>query len=157
MQPYDAIASSDIDQWLSNRALVLSFVKQHLDRAKVRRKLQAYRNRIDHQFAVGDSVFLKLQPYVQASVMARANHKLSFKYYGPYTVIERVGEVAYKLDLPSSSKIHPAVHVSLLKKFLKPTHQLQSGLPPVDAFLQVPEVILKKRLFRQVKKRLFRQ
>lgn len=61
-------------------------------------------------------MFLKLQPYVQSSVASRASHKLSFRYYGPYPVLARVNEVAYKLDLPASSQVHPIVHVSLLRK-----------------------------------------
>lgn len=92
-------------------------------------KVQADKKRINRQFEFGDMVFFKLQLYVQASVADRANHKLSFKYFGPYQVLEKVGEVAYKIDLPESSKIHPVVHVSLLKLYLKPGHCLQPCLP----------------------------
>jgi hypothetical protein len=30
-------------------------------------------------------------------VARRSNHKLSYKYFGPYLIIQKVGEVAYKL------------------------------------------------------------
>lgn len=76
---------------------------------------QADKNRSERSFAIGDWVYMKLQPYVQSSVSLRAHHKLSFKYFGPYKVTARVGKVAYRLDLPVSSKIHPVVHVSQLK------------------------------------------
>jgi hypothetical protein len=58
---------------------------------------------------------MKLQPYVQSSVLSRANLKLGFKYFGPFKVIARVGSVAYRLDLLAMSLTHPVVHVSQLR------------------------------------------
>ena len=46
--------------------------------------------------------------------------KLSPRYCEPFTIIKRKGEVAYKLDLPNHSKIHPVFHVSRLRKRLGP-------------------------------------
>jgi hypothetical protein len=54
--------------------------------------------------------------------------------------------VAYQLDLLDSSKIHSVVHVSLLRRFLKPKHQVQHQLPSSDDLFQVPELILQRRL-----------
>lgn len=42
----------------------------------------------------------------------RANLKLSYKYYGPYQVINKVGAMAYKLELPPGSMIHLIFHIS---------------------------------------------
>lgn len=109
-------------------------------------KSQADKHRSEHSFAVGDQVFLKLHPYLQSSVAPRANHKLAFKFYGPFEVLERVGEVAYRLALPFSSRVHPVFHVSLLRKILSPVCSVLPQLPSPDVQFQVPEQILQQRV-----------
>jgi len=81
-------------------------------------KHQADKHGCERDFFVGDWVYLKLQPCIQQSEWRRTNHKLSFKYFGPYLILQRVDEVAHKLQLPPSSHIHSVVHVSQLKKAL---------------------------------------
>jgi hypothetical protein len=61
-------------------------------------------------------VFLLLQPYRQSSLKRSRAKKLKPKFYVPYRVIRRIGEVAYELELPEGSKIHNIFHVSCLKK-----------------------------------------
>ena len=73
--------------------------------------------RREQSFSLGDKVLVRLQPYRQMYVAHRVSHKLAKRFYGPFTVLERVGTVAYKIDLPSTSRIHPVFHVSNLKPF----------------------------------------
>lgn len=74
-----------------------SLVKQHLLRAQMRMKKQADKGCSERTFAIGDVVFLKLQPYVQSSLFRRSNNKLSFKFYGPFKIVQKIGATAYKL------------------------------------------------------------
>jgi len=107
-------------------------------------KKQADKRRSERSFNVGDWVFLKLQPYVQSSVVARSNNKLSFKFFGPFRIPKRVGAVAYLLDLPTTATVHPVFHVSLLKS--SPGSQtVSSSLPSELVAFQVHERFLQWR------------
>ena len=65
-------------------------------------------------FDVGIWVFLKLSP-CEGVVRFGKKGKLSPRYIGPYQVIERVGDVAYRLELPSElARVHKVFHVSIL-------------------------------------------
>ena len=66
---------------------------------------------IAREYNVGDLIYLNSKNIDST----RLTKKLDQKFYGPYTVINRIGKVAYRLDLPASIKIHNVFYVSLLK------------------------------------------
>lgn len=80
-------------------------------------KKAADKHRREAKFQVGNKVFLKLQPYCLCSLVSRPNEKLSPQFYGPYELLERIGQVAYRLLLHTTAKIHLVSHMSLLKAF----------------------------------------
>ncbi|GKE03875.1 reverse transcriptase [Tanacetum coccineum] len=91
---------------------------------------------------------LKFHLKRQVSIRKGQHHKLSSKYYGPFKVAERIGEVAYILELPSSSQIHQVFHISQLKKCHGKDHSV-GVLPQLreDELLEnKPMAIMERRL-----------
>nr|GEU83710.1 ribonuclease H-like domain-containing protein [Tanacetum cinerariifolium] len=83
------------------------------------------------EFEVGDWVYIKHQSYHQHSMAMRSNEKLSPKYFGPYQVLERVGKVTYKLELPTTARINSVFRIPHLKKMRNLTitrQELHAGL-----------------------------
>jgi hypothetical protein len=134
-------------------------VKENLQAAQNQQKIYADRQRVERSFEVGDLVFLRLQPYRQSSLKRSGAEKLKPKFYGPYRVIRRVGEVAYELELPEGSKIHNVFHVSCLKKAVGQQVNISEELPPLDEEGQlelVPEEVLEQRE-RRLRSRVIRE
>ena len=87
-----------------NQQQVLQLLKDNLNLAQNRMKQHAYQHHSERSFDVGDWVFLQLQPYKQISLKKSKNDiKLSPNFYGPYKVLQNIGTMAYKLELPASS------------------------------------------------------
>jgi len=107
-----------VDKSLAKREEMLNVIKFHLKRAQERMKQVADRHKSDRKYEIGDRVYVKLQSYIQILVSFRPNAKLSPKYFGPYQILDKVGEVSYKLGLLVNSKIHNVFHVSQLKKYV---------------------------------------
>lgn len=147
ISPASAISTPDLATWLRDREAITALIKQHLTRSRLRMKIQADKKRSERSFEVGDLIFLKLQPYAQSSLATRANQKLSYKFFGPYRVLARVGQVAYKLDLPESSSIHPVFHVSQLKLAVPSTVQVTPNVPDDIELPRVPEKVLQRRMY----------
>ncbi|GJX45041.1 putative reverse transcriptase domain-containing protein [Tanacetum coccineum] len=84
--------------------------------ARDRHKSYADLKRKPMEFQVGDKVMLKVLPW-KGVVHFGKRGKLNPRYVGPFKVLEQVGAVAYKLELPEElSRVHNMFHVSKLKK-----------------------------------------
>lgn len=125
-------ATTEAASFLSERNSMWQQLKANLTAAQARTKKYADRKRSERTLEVGDMVYLKMQPYCLNAFGLRTHIKLQSKFYGPFRIIKRVGNVAYKLLLPSSSTIHPVFHVSQLKKHIGPQAIPCADLPLVS-------------------------
>ena len=106
-------------------------MKARLVEAQERQKMNADKSRKQHpNISIGDKVWL-LRRNLKTH---RPSDKLDYRRLGPFLVDKQINEVAYRLDLPTSMKIHPVFHVSLLEPYKESTipGRLQVPPPPIE-------------------------
>ncbi|XP_059654861.1 uncharacterized protein LOC132301640 [Cornus florida] len=98
---------------------------QRLLTAQSRQKSYADRQRRLLSFEVGDHVFLRVSPWKGLMRFGKSG-KLSPRFIGSFKILDRVGEVAYRLVLPPQmDRVHNVFHVSMLRKYEPdPSHVL---------------------------------
>jgi hypothetical protein len=114
---------------------------------------------VERTFEVGDLVYLRLQPYRQASIKRSGAEKLQPHFFGPYRVNKKLGAMAYELDLPQGSKIHNVFHVSCLKRAIGQHIIPIEELPPLDEegqLILIPEEVLEVQE-RKLRKRSIKE
>lgn len=122
--------------------------RNRLKEAQSRQKSYSDRRRRELSFEVGDHVYLKVSP-LQGTRRFQVHGKLVPRYIGPYRVLAKRGQVAYKLQLPSQlSDVHDVFHVSQLKKCLRVPTELTPlediNLQPDLSYQEYPIRILEE-------------
>ena len=86
----------------------------------------------DVTFEPGEYVYLKIDSWKQRAMRKKYNFKLAKKFYGPFKILQKIRLVAYRLELPIASQIHPIFHVSWLKKRIRDPNEVVQDLPSID-------------------------
>jgi hypothetical protein len=90
----------------------VQMIRENLRIVQSHQKSYADKQRRDLSFEVGDFVYLKVSP-MRGTRRLKVKGKLAPGYVGPFQVLDRKGEVAYQLELPSQlSDVHDVFHVS---------------------------------------------
>ena len=105
-------------------------VEAQLEQSQAKYKARHDKHRIDHQFQVGDRVWLHIsKERIQGEGM-----KLKPIRYGPFEILEKIGTNAFRLNLPPYMQIYSVVNVENLK-FYEPPMILDE-----DIIVKVPSV-----------------
>ncbi|GJV56522.1 reverse transcriptase domain-containing protein [Tanacetum coccineum] len=133
----------------------ISQIKDRLKAVRDCQKSYTNKRRKPLEFSIGDYVLLKVSPW-KGVVRFGKNGKLAPRFVGPFEIIEKVGPVAYWLDLPEElNGVHDTFHVSNLKKCLAdPTLKVPLDEIQVVAklnFVEEPVEIL-EREFKKLKR-----
>nr|GEZ87105.1 putative reverse transcriptase domain-containing protein [Tanacetum cinerariifolium] len=118
----------------------VAVAKEKLKEARTRQKSYADKHRRSLEFQPGDHVFSKVSP---AREVRRFDikGKLSPRFIGPFEILDRVGEVSYRLALPPQlSHVHNVFHVSLLRGYkYHPLHVISYPIDQICADLSYVE------------------
>ena len=149
------LASSDVVQQTNDK---IDQIRERLKMAQDRQKSYADKRRRPIEFQVGDRVMLKVSPW-KGVIRFRKRGKLGPRYIGPFRIIDRVGKVAYRLELPEElNSIHNTFHVSQLRKCLADEAQyipladitVDEKLGYVEEPVEILDTMVKKLRKREV-------
>ncbi|XP_075500083.1 uncharacterized protein LOC142538662 [Primulina tabacum] len=118
----------------------IDLIRKRMKASQDRQASYANKMRRPLEFQVGGQVFLKVSPF-RGTMRFGKKEKLAPRYIGPYTIVERIGLLAYRLNLPQSlSAIHDVFRVYMLRKYEPdPSHVLRHENVELDSSLSYVE------------------
>ncbi|KAK8952364.1 hypothetical protein KSP39_PZI003940 [Platanthera zijinensis] len=130
--------SSIRESWIDKTTDRIQLIQGRMKTAQDRQAKYHDQKHRTVEFSVGDYVYLKVRPVRGVSRIKRMK-KLSPGFVGPFEVLERVGEVAYRLALPEEmSGVHDVFHVSYLRRAVRdPSQIISTEEAPIETDLSI--------------------
>jgi hypothetical protein len=119
---------------------IVHHIQSNLKAVKARQESYANKRRRPPEFEAGDSVYIRVSP-TRGVKRFGIKGKLAPRYIGPFLVLARLGNVAYRLELPLAlAGVHNVFHVFQLKECLMPlVDVIVDNVSPLDADLSYPK------------------
>ena len=103
-------------------------VQEELEKSQEKYKDRHDKHRVDHQFQVGDRVWL----HITKERIKGEGKNLKSIWYGPFEILEKIGTNAFRLNLPPYMKIYSVVNVENLKLYEPP--MIMGAETNIDSF-----------------------
>jgi transposase InsO family protein len=148
-----------VDDFINELSLLTQRAKDEITAAQIKQQQYQDANRKEELFEVGEEVLLSTKHLTPINLKERPSKKLQQRFVGPFKILTKIGQVAYRLDLGPNYRIHNVFHVSLLKKLKESPSKFSSRVspPPEPDFIgdereyEVEEVLDKRKA--QIKKK----
>jgi hypothetical protein len=129
LKPVETNVPSVVD-FVGTQSSALAQAQDTIVTAQNRQKEQADKSRRPVTFAVGDRVLLSTENISVAAHSNRPSKKLEPKFVGPFRIIEKVNDNAFKLELPRNMRQHPVFNADLLRPYKESPPEFGHRVPP---------------------------
>ncbi|KAH7352799.1 hypothetical protein KP509_19G065000, partial [Ceratopteris richardii] len=140
--------SPSASQFLIDMQANLKIAQFNLQQATERMKAFVDRHQTPRTFQEEDHTWMRLREYLSISKTLGQKLKLSPRFCGPWIVIKKISDVAYKLQLLDNCKVHRVFHVSKLRPYISRDENCVDGLVALENRASQPDVpfqVLDKR------------
>ncbi len=120
---FDSVSNQSVYELMSQLQHNIGIAKSNINDAIERQQHYANRHRRELLFEVGESVLISTH---NMRLKRGLTPKLSNRYIGPFKIISKISDNAYKIELPANYKMHPVINVSSLKKYYQPVNHTNS-------------------------------
>ena len=118
----------EVNDFVALRASVIQHVRHKMAEAQERQKYHADKHgrRNENRFEVGEKVLLSVKNLPTSAISTiptgkqRGGATKLLPRIGPFEILEKIGDVDYRLDIPRRMRLHPTFYVGLLKPYLDP-------------------------------------